>query len=53
TWEDHLWAQISILCEEKQTAEMIKLGGGFWDEGLAVLEDLKYAFATVPRGRCS
>ncbi|KAG1769092.1 hypothetical protein EV702DRAFT_710396 [Suillus placidus] len=27
TWEDHLWAQISILCEEKQTAEMIKLGG--------------------------
>ncbi|KAG1856995.1 nuclear pore protein 84/107 [Suillus subalutaceus] len=25
TWEDHLWAQISILCEEKQTAEMIKL----------------------------
>ncbi|KAG2337787.1 hypothetical protein BDR05DRAFT_1004738 [Suillus weaverae] len=38
TWEDHLWAQIGILCEEKQTAEMIKLGGSFWDGGLAVLE---------------
>ncbi|KAG1841563.1 hypothetical protein DFJ58DRAFT_718154 [Suillus subalutaceus] len=25
TWEDYLWAQVSILCEEKQTAEMIKL----------------------------
>ncbi|KAG2341834.1 hypothetical protein BDR05DRAFT_976754 [Suillus weaverae] len=40
TWEDHLWAQISILCEEKQTAEMMKLGGGFWDGGLAVLENM-------------
>jgi hypothetical protein len=40
TWEDHLWAQISILCEEKQTGEMIKLGGGFWDGGLAVLENM-------------
>ncbi|KAG2346195.1 hypothetical protein BDR05DRAFT_959792 [Suillus weaverae] len=40
TWEDHLSAQISILCEEKQTAEMIKLGGGFWDGGFAVLENM-------------
>jgi len=40
TWEDHLWAQISILCEEKQTADMIKLGGGFWDGGLATLENI-------------
>ncbi|KAG1880884.1 hypothetical protein F4604DRAFT_1748506 [Suillus subluteus] len=31
TWEDHLWAQISILCEEKQ---MITLGGGFCDGDL-------------------
>lgn len=40
TWEDHLWAQISILCEEKQTAEMIKLGGGYWEGGLGVLENM-------------
>lgn len=40
TWEDHLWAQISILCEEKQAAEMIKLGGGYWEDGLEVLKDL-------------
>ncbi|KAI9454791.1 nuclear pore protein 84/107 [Boletus coccyginus] len=40
TWEDHLWAQISILCEEKQAAEMIKLGGGYWEGGLEALKDL-------------
>ena len=40
TWEDHVWAQISILCEEKQTAEMIKLGGGYWESGLEVLDGL-------------
>jgi nuclear pore complex protein Nup107 len=40
TWEDHLWAQLSILCEEKQAAEMIKLGGGYWEGGLEVLKDL-------------
>jgi nuclear pore complex protein Nup107 len=38
TWEDHLWAQISVMCEEKQSAEMIRLGGGFWDVGLEVVE---------------
>ncbi|KAG1743878.1 hypothetical protein EDB19DRAFT_546373 [Suillus lakei] len=31
TCEDHIWAQISILCKEKQIADMIKLGGGFRD----------------------
>ena len=40
TWEDHLWAQISILCEEKQTAEMIKLGGSYWECGLVALSGL-------------
>ncbi|KAG2141851.1 hypothetical protein DEU56DRAFT_911201 [Suillus clintonianus] len=40
TCEDHLWAQISILCEEKQTADMMKLDGGFWDGGLAILENM-------------
>ncbi|EIW74182.1 hypothetical protein CONPUDRAFT_140572 [Coniophora puteana RWD-64-598 SS2] len=40
TWEDHLWAQVCILCEEKQSQEMLKLGGGFWDEGLAALKKL-------------
>ncbi|KIJ62485.1 hypothetical protein HYDPIDRAFT_94356 [Hydnomerulius pinastri MD-312] len=39
TWEDHLWAQISILCEEKQSAEMVKLGGGYWEAGLAALKE--------------
>ncbi|KII84942.1 hypothetical protein PLICRDRAFT_146529 [Plicaturopsis crispa FD-325 SS-3] len=38
TWEDHLWAQISVMCEEKQTAEMLRLGGSFWEGGLAAVE---------------
>ncbi|KAI6131044.1 nuclear pore protein 84/107 [Pisolithus croceorrhizus] len=39
TWEDHLWAQISILCEEKQSSEMMRLKGCFWEGGLAALEE--------------
>jgi nuclear pore complex protein Nup107 len=38
TWEDHLWASISVICEEKQSAEMFALGGGFWEGGLATVE---------------
>ncbi|KAG6856667.1 hypothetical protein H0H87_002044 [Tephrocybe sp. NHM501043] len=38
TWEDHLWAQISIMCEERESTEMEKLGGGFWEGGLRALE---------------
>jgi nuclear pore complex protein Nup107 len=26
------------MCEEKQSSEMLKLGGGFWDGGLDVVE---------------
>ncbi|KAI0795934.1 nuclear pore protein 84/107 [Abortiporus biennis] len=32
TWPDHLWAQISIMCEEKESAELAKLKGGFWED---------------------
>ena len=38
TWEDHLWAQISIACEEKESSEMLKLGGSFWEGGLVAIE---------------
>ncbi|KAG6906112.1 hypothetical protein DXG01_015860 [Tephrocybe rancida] len=38
TWEDHLWAQISIMCEERESGEMEKLGGGFWEGGLKAVE---------------
>ncbi|KAJ4468243.1 nuclear pore protein 84/107 [Lentinula aciculospora] len=38
TWEDHLWAQISIMCEEKQTMEMSRLGGSFWEGGMSAVE---------------
>ncbi|KAI6008883.1 nuclear pore protein 84/107 [Pisolithus orientalis] len=40
TWEDHLWVQISILCEEKQSSEMLKLKGCFWEGALAALEEI-------------
>ncbi|KAK7060258.1 Nucleoporin nup84 [Paramarasmius palmivorus] len=33
TWEDHLWATISVLCDEKETMELARLGGSFWEGG--------------------
>ncbi|KAI0073069.1 hypothetical protein K474DRAFT_1711028 [Panus rudis PR-1116 ss-1] len=30
TWEDHLWAQVCVMCEEKQSQELSKLKG-FWE----------------------
>lgn len=38
TWEDHLWAQISVVCEEKQSTEMLRVGGSFWEGGLPAVE---------------
>jgi len=33
TWADHLWAQISIVCEEKESMELARLVA-FWDCGV-------------------
>jgi nuclear pore complex protein Nup107 len=38
TWEDHLWVETSIMCEEKLRLEMIALCGGFWEGGLPAIE---------------
>ncbi|KAJ6459798.1 nuclear pore protein 84/107 [Mycena vitilis] len=38
TWEDHLWAQISVVCEEKQSTEMLRVGGSFWEGGLTAVQ---------------
>jgi nuclear pore complex protein Nup107 len=38
SWEDHAWAQISVICEEKQSSEIDSLGGSYWEGGLAALE---------------
>ncbi|KAI0048451.1 nuclear pore protein 84/107 [Auriscalpium vulgare] len=38
TWEDLLWAQISVMCEERQTAALARLGGGFWENGLDAVQ---------------
>ncbi|KAI0318304.1 nuclear pore protein 84/107 [Amylostereum chailletii] len=38
TWEDNMWAQVSILCEDKQTATIASLGGGFWEGGVPAVE---------------
>lgn len=43
TWADHLWAQISVVCEERQAEEVIRLGGGFWEGGVAAVELAKDA----------
>ncbi|KAF9448699.1 hypothetical protein P691DRAFT_759710 [Macrolepiota fuliginosa MF-IS2] len=37
-WEDHLWAQISIMCEEKENMELMKLGDSFWEGGVEAVE---------------
>ncbi|KAI0259467.1 nuclear pore protein 84/107 [Gloeopeniophorella convolvens] len=31
SWEDALWATISVLCEERQSVALARLGGGFWE----------------------
>ncbi|KIM43977.1 hypothetical protein M413DRAFT_68391 [Hebeloma cylindrosporum] len=34
TWEDHLWADISVLCEEKVSSELRSLASSsFWEGG--------------------
>ncbi|KAF8573972.1 hypothetical protein K439DRAFT_890278 [Ramaria rubella] len=38
TWEDHLWARVSALCEEKLTEEMHRLGPNFWESGTKALD---------------
>lgn len=39
TWEDHLWAQVSIICEERESMELSRLSGSFWDKGIAAEPD--------------
>ncbi|TDL18237.1 hypothetical protein BD410DRAFT_775281 [Rickenella mellea] len=31
TWEDHLWAALSVICEGKQADELGRVGGGFFE----------------------
>ncbi|KAN0138564.1 Nuclear pore protein 84/107 [Lactarius tabidus] len=31
TWEDALWATMSVLCEERLSEALARLGGGFWE----------------------
>ncbi|KAF8962886.1 nuclear pore protein 84/107 [Flammula alnicola] len=39
TWEDHLWADISVMCEEKASRELARLAtGSFWEGGVDALE---------------
>lgn len=39
TWEDHLWADISVITEEKSCSELAKLAAGsFWEGGVQAAE---------------
>lgn len=38
TWEDYLWAHVSVMCEEKAEREFSKLGGCFWEGGVEAVE---------------
>ncbi|KAH9989542.1 107-domain-containing protein [Russula vinacea] len=54
TWEDALWATISVLCEDRQSEALARLGGGFWepsrraalilDRTDALLDDLRLGY---------
>lgn len=34
TWEDHLWADISVICEERASKELAKLSKfSYWENG--------------------
>ncbi|KAF8168933.1 nuclear pore protein 84/107 [Pholiota molesta] len=38
TWEDHLWAELSVLCEARASAALARLApGSFWEGGLEAL----------------
>ncbi|KAK0184859.1 107-domain-containing protein, partial [Armillaria mellea] len=39
TWEDYLWPHVSIMCEEKESMEMNKLGGCLWEGGKTAVEE--------------
>ena len=38
TWEDHLWARVSALCEEKLSEDMRLLGANFWEQGMKAFD---------------
>lgn len=39
TWEDHLWTEISVTCEEKASRELSRLtSGSFWEGGIDAVE---------------
>jgi nuclear pore complex protein Nup107 len=38
TWEDHLWARVGALCEERLSESMQLLGPNFWESGVKALE---------------
>lgn len=38
TWADHLWAQVSVICEGKQIDELARANGGYWEGGMSAVE---------------
>ncbi|TFK22529.1 nuclear pore complex protein [Coprinopsis marcescibilis] len=48
TWEDHLWVQVSIICEEKESMELGRIGGIFW-EGDGDLKALEQGVRNVSK----
>ncbi|PPQ84939.1 hypothetical protein CVT25_004452 [Psilocybe cyanescens] len=39
TWEDHLWTEISVICEERASRELARVApGSFWEGGVDSLD---------------
>ncbi|EEB92815.1 hypothetical protein MPER_08621 [Moniliophthora perniciosa FA553] len=49
TWEDHLWATISVLCDEKETMELTRLAFGKVAGGAEGLKNVDKGVRTASR----
>ncbi|KAF9530797.1 nuclear pore complex protein [Crepidotus variabilis] len=49
TWEDHLWADISVICEDKASRELSRLTpGSFWEGGVEAVDK---GFSEAPKAQ--
>ncbi|KAF9475041.1 hypothetical protein BDN70DRAFT_884207 [Pholiota conissans] len=49
TWEDHLWAEISVMCEDKASRELARHAqGSFWEGGVEAADKGAEALSNLP-----
>ncbi|KAL5501221.1 NUP84 [Sanghuangporus vaninii] len=38
SWHDHLWAQVSVVCEGRTSDALHRIGEGYWEGGIEAIE---------------